>query len=127
VTDAELDEVRTTLQRRRRTLLETVRRAAAEIDALRGADRVPEFEEGAQLDHETFTLSRLGENQRREVQQIDAALARIEAGEYGVCRDCEAEIDPRRLAALPYALLCTECATRRERNEPLIASGPPTL
>jgi DnaK suppressor protein len=127
VTDAELDEVRTTLQRRRRALLETVRRAAAEIDALRGADRVPEFEEGAQLDHETFTLSRLGENQRREVQQIDAALARIEAGEYGVCRDCEAEIDPRRLAALPYALLCTECATRRERNEPLIASGPPTL
>jgi RNA polymerase-binding transcription factor len=127
VTEAELDEVRTTLQRRRRALLETVRRAAAEIDALRGADRVPEFEEGAQLDHETFTLSRLGENQRREVQQIDAALARIEAGEYGICRDCEAEIDPRRLAALPYALLCTECATRRERNEPLIASGPSTL
>jgi DnaK suppressor protein len=127
VADTDLDEVKTTLQRRRRALLETVRRAAAEIDALRGADRVPEFEEGAQLDHETFTLSRLGENQRREVQQIDAAIARIEAGEYGVCRDCEAEIDPRRLAALPYALLCTECATRRERNEPLIASGPPTL
>jgi DnaK suppressor protein len=127
VTDAEVDEARGTLQRRRRTLLETVRRAAAGIDALRGTDRVPEFEEGAQLDHETFTLSRLGENQRREVQQIDAALARIEAGEYGVCRDCDAEIDPRRLAALPYALLCTECAARRERNEPAIASGPPTL
>jgi DnaK suppressor protein len=126
VTDADLDQVRTTLQRRRRALLETVRRASEELDALRGT-RVPEFEEGAQLDHEAFTLSRLGENQRREVQQIDAALSRIEAGEYGVCRDCEADIDPRRLAALPYALLCTECATRRERGQPLAVSGPPTL
>lgn len=127
MTDAELDEARTTLQRRRRMLLETVRRQAAELDQLRGADRGPEFEEGAQIDHETFTMSRLGENQRREVQQIDAALARIEAGEYGFCRDCDTEIDPRRLAALPYALLCTECATRRERGQPLAASGPPTL
>jgi DnaK suppressor protein len=127
VTDEGLDEVRTTLQRRRRALLETVRRAAEELDALRGTDRVPEFEEGAQLDHETFTLSRLGENQRREVQLIDAALARIEAGEYGVCRDCENDIDPRRLAALRYALLCTECARRRERSQPAFAAGPPTL
>jgi len=125
VTDAELDQVRSTLQRRRRALLETVRRASAELDALRGAARVSEFEEGAQLDHEAFTLSRLGETQRREVQVIDAALARIEAGEYGTCRDCEADIDPRRLAALPYALLCTECATRRERGQPLSVSGPP--
>ena len=127
MTDAELDLLRTTLQRRRRALLETVRRATADLEALRGADRGPELEEGAQLDHETFTLSRLGEKQRREVMQVDAALARIEAGEYGTCRDCEADIDPRRLAALPYALLCTECATRRERNEPLISSGPPIL
>jgi DnaK suppressor protein len=113
------------LQRRRRVILETSRRADAEIDALRAAERDPEFEEGAQSEHEQFTLARLSETQRREILQIDAAIARLDAGEYGVCRDCEQEIDPRRLTALPYALLCTECATRRERRP--VAEEPPTL
>ncbi|HEX9241182.1 MAG TPA: TraR/DksA family transcriptional regulator [Anaeromyxobacter sp.] len=104
------------LQRRRRIILETSRRADAEIEALRAAERIPEFEEGAQSEHEQFTLARLSETQRKEVTQIDAALARLEAGEYGVCRDCGGDIDPRRLAALPYAMLCTECASHRERT-----------
>jgi DnaK suppressor protein len=121
------DTIRAELQRRRRVILETTQRAAAELDALRAAERDPEFEEGAQTEHEAFTLSRLGETQRREIVQIDAALARLEAGEYGVCTDCDQEIDPRRLKALPYALLCTECATRRERAPGTVVNEPPTL
>jgi DnaK suppressor protein len=116
------------LHRRRRQILETTRRADAEIDALRAAERDPEFEEGAQSEHEQFTLARLSETQRRELVQIDAALARIEAGEYGICRDCGQDIDPRRLAAVPYALLCTECASRSEQRIPgAVAQEPPTL
>ncbi len=121
------DAQRAELQRRRRVILETSRRADAEIDALRAAERDPEFEEGAQSEHEQFTLARLSETQRREILQIDAAIARIDAGEYGVCRDCDQEIDPRRLVALPYALLCTECATRQERTPGTVAEEPPTL
>jgi DnaK suppressor protein len=123
------DTLKTELQRRRRVVLETVRRADAELDALRSAERDPEFEEGAQTDHEAFTLARLSENQRREIQQLDAALARVEAGEYGGCRDCGQDIDPRRLAALPYAVLCTECAARNERASavPAVAQQPPTV
>ncbi len=126
MSDTNLDAVKVALQRRRRQILETTRRAAAELDALRSAERDPEFEEGAQSEHAQYTLSRLGETQRRELALIDAALARVDAGEYGVCRDCEAEIDPRRLAALPYALLCTECAQRREQASPVLQE-PPSL
>ncbi len=121
------DTVRADLQKRRRAILETTRRADAELDALRAAERDPEFEEGAQTEHEAFTLSRLGEAQRRELQQIDAALARLDAGEYGLCAECEQEIDPRRLKALPYALLCAECATHRERAPGAAVGEPPTL
>lgn len=121
-----LEKMKDELQRRRRTILETSRRADAEIEALRAAERVPEFEEGAQSEHEQFTLSRLTETQRQEIEQIDAALARLDAGEYGVCRDCGGEIDPRRLAALPYALLCTECASHRERTPGGAAVPEPT-
>jgi len=106
----ELQSLKRDLLRRRRTILETAERAQEELEALRGAERDPEFEEGAQSEHEQDMLAQMSETQRREIAQIDAAIARIDAGEYGICRDCGAEIDPRRLAAVPYALLCTECA-----------------
>lgn len=122
-----VDVVRQDLQRRRRVILETSRRADAEIDSLRSAERDPEFEEGAQSEHEQFTLARLSEVQRREILQIDAALARIDAGEYGVCRDCGNEIAVRRLEALPYAVLCTECASQHERAPGTIVQEPPSL
>jgi RNA polymerase-binding transcription factor len=112
----ELDKLRTELLRRRRTILETAERAQGELEALRGAERDPEFEEGAQNEHEQYTLTLLGEAQRKQVAMIDAALARIEQGEYGICVDCGTDIDPKRLQVLPFALLCTDCATRRERG-----------
>ena len=127
MSDKSPETLKAELQRRRSVILETSRRADAEIDALRAAERDPEFEEGAQSEHEQFTLARLSETQRREILQIDAAIARLEAGEYGLCRDCDQEIDPRRLDALPYALLCTECATRRERTPGTVIEEPPTL
>ncbi len=120
----EMESLRNDLLRRRRTILETAARAQDELEALRGAERDPEFEEGAQTEHEQYTLSLLGEAQRRQVAMIDAALSRIEAGEYGVCADCGTDIDPKRLAALPFAMLCTECATRRERGLATELQGP---
>ena len=45
-----------------------------------------------------------------EAEQIVAALARIERGEYGVCSNCGADIAPARLAALPTATKCIACA-----------------
>ena len=120
----DLENLRSELLRHRLTILETARRAQEELDALRGAERDPEFEEGAQSEHEQYTLSQVGEVQRRQLSMIDAALARITDGEYGFCVDCGAEIDPKRLAALPFAMLCTECATRRERGLVAEVGGP---
>ena len=88
MTDDDLRTLREELQRRRRALLETVRRAAAELDALRAAERDPEFEEGAQSEHEQFTLARLSENQRRELVMIDGAIARIDEGG-AIARTCQ--------------------------------------
>lgn len=52
--------------------------------------------------------------QRR--RQVEAALARIETGEYGECQSCGEEIAPRRLVAQPEAPLCLECQGRREKR-----------
>lgn len=46
-----------------------------------------------------------------EVAEIRAALDRLAAGTYGICETCEEEIGPKRLAALPHARLCVDCAS----------------
>jgi len=52
----------------------------------------------------------------QELRRIDAALARIEAGTYGACVDCEEPIGTARLEAQPAAPCCLPCATARERR-----------
>lgn len=45
-----------------------------------------------------------------EMHRIDAALARLDAGEYGLCVACGGEIDEKRLALDPAAPNCIACA-----------------
>lgn len=54
--------------------------------------------------------------QRREavLRNIEAALKRIDDGEYGLCRDCDESINPKRLEFDPTALRCIECESKRE-------------
>ena len=49
-----------------------------------------------------------------EIAQIRAVLKRIKDGEYGVCHNCAKDIGAERLAALPFALLCIDCASQAE-------------
>jgi RNA polymerase-binding protein DksA len=48
------------------------------------------------------------------LEQVDAALEKIDHGTYGQCDRCHRPIAPGRLEALPYATLCIECAERLE-------------
>ena len=43
------------------------------------------------------------------LRQVKGALARLEDGSYGVCVHCEEEINPKRLAAVPWAQFCIQC------------------
>ena len=54
--------------------------------------------------------------QRRELmlRNIEAALKRLDAGDYGFCRDCEEPINPKRLEFDPTALRCIDCESKRE-------------
>jgi DnaK suppressor protein len=113
---SELQEVRSRLQRRRDVILAASQRTAAEIGEMRSAERDPELEESSQSEQQQYNLARIGEVERAELDRIDAALRRLDAGEYGTCRDCGAEIDAARLAAVPFALECPECASGREES-----------
>ncbi|MHA6287605.1 TraR/DksA family transcriptional regulator [Maricaulis sp. CAU 1757] len=45
-----------------------------------------------------------------EVRRIEAALQRLDAGEYGWCAQCGETIEARRIELDPAIALCTECA-----------------
>jgi DnaK suppressor protein len=55
---------------------------------------------------------------RRELmlQNIAAALERIDKGEFGHCQTCEESIERRRLEFDPTVVLCIKCATRAEQH-----------
>jgi DnaK suppressor protein len=50
------------------------------------------------------------------LKKIDQALLRLEEGTYGRCQECDAEIPPARLRALPFAALCRDCQAETESN-----------
>lgn len=43
------------------------------------------------------------------LRDVRAALQRLRDGSFGICVECDAEISPKRLAALPWALRCIRC------------------
>jgi DnaK suppressor protein len=49
------------------------------------------------------------------LRNIAAALRRIDAGEYGLCRSCEEVIARKRLELDPAASLCIRCAAQAEQ------------
>ncbi|HZQ63687.1 MAG TPA: TraR/DksA C4-type zinc finger protein [Gaiellaceae bacterium] len=60
--------------------------------------------------------STLEENSTQVLGAIDAALARIEDGTFGVCQRCGQPIAEARLEALPWATLCIDCKRKQERG-----------
>lgn len=55
-------------------------------------------------------LESLGRSGQDEMRRIRAALARIEAGTYGICARCGSEIAAARLDAMPWTPFCRQCA-----------------
>jgi DnaK suppressor protein len=60
-----------------------------------------------------FLLS-LSDAERDQLFQMDAALRRIDRGEFGNCQMCQKEISKKRLNALPWTPFCIDCQEKAE-------------
>lgn len=74
-----------------------------------------DLSEQAVIDAGDEQLEALDEAGLVEIEAIQATLARIEYGTYGVCTNCGVAIHAGRLEAMPTAALCIECATDADR------------
>ncbi len=82
----------------------------AEIDSeLRKPLSADSEERATDLENQD-ALEGIKNSEIKEVLQIQGALRRIAEGSYGICAQCGAEIDPKRLKALPIATRCISCA-----------------
>lgn len=61
-------------------------------------------------------LARLEGRERHDLDEIQAAQARLETGSFGVCEDCGGAIPLLRLRAMPWARHCLGCQARDERR-----------
>jgi DnaK suppressor protein len=66
-----------------------------------------------------LTLRVLG-SEEGALEQIGAAIKRIEDGSYGRCEECGGEIPKTRLDAIPYAAQCVQCASEQEEGDEAI-------
>jgi DnaK suppressor protein len=57
----------------------------------------------------------LHERAERHLQQIEAAIIRLDDGTFGTCLSCGRAIAEERLEALPWAALCIECQRQADR------------
>ena len=118
-TDAELDELHSELEAEAEALRREIRQAESQI-AARLKDTVAEAgDDEADASSKLFEREHelaLTHNTRELLEQTLHALARIEAGTYGVCESCGRPIGKARLLAFPRATLCVECKQRQERR-----------
>lgn len=68
--------------------------------------------EGSTIAYERSQLSALTGQALRHLHEVEAALARWDAGGYGLCEGCGEAIGDDRLTARPAARLCIGCARR---------------
>ena len=78
----------------------------------RSADQLEEIQAAAQRALAVCNLDR----EFNQLRDARAALRRIEDGSFGTCQECEGDIHPKRLAAVPWATFCIRCQEAVDRN-----------
>ncbi len=118
----DIDAARSALQAERRRLVSAVAYLGRPEE---GTEEEPENDNGGEGNHPADSATTLEdreldeglkEGDEAQIEQIDRALARIEAGTYGTCERCGREIGAERLAALPWATLCIDDQQLADRS-----------
>ena len=86
-------------------------------DDLRDNERTPDELDRAAVEESRLLSMRVQEREGRLLRKIDAALHRIDTGDYGYCEVSGEPIGLPRLLARPTATLCIEVKERQEKSE----------
>lgn len=113
----ELAEVRVRLLEEIEELKADIARVEAQMASEENSERGGD--DDADAGAKTYEREReiaLSLNARDLLAQNERAIARVDAGTYGVCENCQRPIGKERLRAFPRATLCVTCKQREERR-----------
>ena len=113
--EAALSKFRNQLLERRAALLavaDTSEQATQTVEL--DQTRVGRLSRMDAMQHQAMSLE-TSQRRQQALQQIAAALQRIDSGDYGYCQQCDEPISEQRLEVDPAAMLCIACASRAER------------
>ncbi len=104
----------------RRTTLETrldyLRQRLQAIEAELDSHNDPDWEELAVEREGDEVLEATGLSSQQEIRMIEAALQRMDAGDYGDCARCGMAIAEARLDAVPFSPFCRSCAEKAQKG-----------
>ena len=78
-----------------------------------GTDGHGDFADRSAAANEEEISIQLKQTDAKLLRAIEDALARVEAGTYGICIDCEEEISAPRLKAVPWTKVCISCKEKQ--------------
>jgi DnaK suppressor protein len=87
--------------------------------------RVPSAEPGSKrgdwIDHSSeesdiHVRLALKQTDSKLLRAIEEAILRLQQGVYGICMECEEEIAPARLSAVPWTRVCIQCKERQDKG-----------
>ena len=111
-----LDYYKKKLLTRREELLKTIARTAEE-GRLADEDPTVDLADKAANSYTKEFLFGISNTDRSILNMIDAALKRIQNEEYGVCANCQEEMQQKRLEAVPWAKHCITCQEKAEKGQ----------
>ena len=110
LSESTLSDLRASLEQERSDL----RARLSEMGLLSGGESFDQnFADSSQVTAERGEVEALAGSLRESLNDVEAALVKLDNGTYGTCEGCGQPIDPARLEAKPAARLCMECASRR--------------
>ena len=112
----DIEHYRTLLQNEERRLLGIIKRKKENVRSI-GGDSVPDAGDASYEGEVREEQAREAENASDTLKEVRLALARIDAGSFGLCEKGGEPLDEKRLEAIPWTRYCSA-------HEAEAATGP---
>jgi DnaK suppressor protein len=103
------------LEQMKRDVISDVEQTLADMTSQNG--NIPDPNDRATMESDRSFELRLRGRERKLLDKVDEAIARIDEGTYGVCDECGKDIRMKRLEARPVAKFCIDCKIKQEQRE----------
>ena len=109
-----LDFYKKKLEVKREELMRTM--SQAEQEAMAADDATQDIADKAANSYTKEFLFSQSNNERFTLQLVDEALKRVKNGGFGLCVQCQAEIQQKRIEAVPWTRHCIACQEKQEQG-----------